>query len=106
MVDFYAHVDQAKQFMPFAALKGYYDLIRQQERIPEQRRELTEEECQVLSQQIMQLHKGDMVRVRRYDQDAYVDITGVVTQVDTTLRDLWVVRRAIPFDDIAEIEKL
>ena len=25
--------DRAQQFMPFAALKGYYDLIRERERV-------------------------------------------------------------------------
>ena len=27
--------DRAQQFMPFAALKGYYDLIRERERVAE-----------------------------------------------------------------------
>ena len=35
--------DRAQQFMPFAALKGYYDLIRERERVAEPKRELTDE---------------------------------------------------------------
>ena len=106
MVDLYGHVDRAKQFMPFAALKGYYDLIHQQERIPEPKRELSEEECRVLDNCISRLAKGDMVRVRYYDRDAYVDKEGVVTQVDTILRDLWIIQQRIPFDDILSISLL
>ena len=36
--------DRAQQFMPFAALKGYYDLIRERERVAEPKRELTDEQ--------------------------------------------------------------
>lgn len=31
--------------MPFAALKGYYELIRERDRVPEPLRELSEEEA-------------------------------------------------------------
>ena len=37
--------DRAQQFMPFAALKGYYDLIRERERVAEPKRELTDEQA-------------------------------------------------------------
>ena len=35
--------DRAKQFMPFAALKGYSEALRKKERIIVPRRELSEE---------------------------------------------------------------
>ena len=41
--------NRAAQFMPFAALRGYYDLLRTKERVPEPRHELTEEEARELS---------------------------------------------------------
>ena len=40
-----AGADRARQFMPFMALKGYFELCREQERCPAPRRELTEEEA-------------------------------------------------------------
>ena len=39
------HADRAAQFMPFAALTGYYDLVRERERVSEPRREPSEEEA-------------------------------------------------------------
>ena len=35
--------------MPFASLRGYYDFIREQERVKEPRRELSEDDAQELS---------------------------------------------------------
>ena len=43
------HADRARQFMPFASLRGYYDFIREQERVKEPRRELSEDDAQELS---------------------------------------------------------
>ena len=33
--------DRARQFMPFASLKGYFDKIREQQRIKEPKKELS-----------------------------------------------------------------
>ena len=38
--------DRARQFMPFAALTGYYEIIKERERVAVPRRELSEEELQ------------------------------------------------------------
>ena len=67
---------------------------------------MTEEEAALLSEQVSRLRKGDLVRIIRYDVDAYAPVTGVLTQVETTLRELTVVRLRIPFDDIRSIEVL
>ena len=98
--------DRARQFMPFAALRGYYDLVRAQERRVEPRHELTEEEARELSTRVVCLRKGDMVRVVYYNVDAYEELTGVLTGVDTTFRTLTVVRRKIAFDDIRSVERV
>ena len=39
------HADRAMQFAPFAALKGYYEDVRIQERITEPRKELSGDEA-------------------------------------------------------------
>ena len=96
---------RAAQFMPFAALTGYYDLARKQERIVEPKHELTEEEALALSHAIMQVKKGDLVRVTYYDWDAYRTVFGMVARIDTTFRRLQVIKTVIPFDDIRSLER-
>ena len=39
------HPDRARQFMPFAALRGYYDLVHAKEVVPEPRRPLADDEA-------------------------------------------------------------
>lgn len=99
------HADRARQFMPFAALKGYYDLVRQEERTPQPRHQLTEEEALELSVQIRRLQTGSIARVAYYDRDAYITIHGAVARIDETFRTLRIVTTDIPFDDILRIDE-
>lgn len=96
--------DRAAQFMPFAALRGYYELIHKQQRVPEARHELTDEEALVLSQTMYRMRRGQMVRVVYYDEDAYVTLTGCVARIDLVERELMVVKTKISLDDIRELE--
>ena len=100
------HPDRAAQFMPFAALTGYYDLVRKQERVTEPRREPSEEEAERISAELARTRKGALVRVTHYERDAYVTTEGIVTCVDPVARELWVVRTRISFDDIWRVEPL
>ena len=100
--------DRAAQFMPFAALTGYYELAREQERarLAEPRRELTEEQALALSRTISGIARGDLVRVRRYEGDRYTVRSGTVREVDVAHRILRLGPASIPFDDIAAIERV
>lgn len=65
------HADRAMQFAPFAALKGYYESIRLQERITEPKKELSEDEAEAISNTLNKLRVGTTVKIRYYDVDAY-----------------------------------
>ena len=94
------HSDRARQFMPFASLRGYYDYIREQERVKEPRRELSEDGAEELSAVLGEISRGAMVRVEFYDRDHYETAEGIVTELDTVFRSIRIVRRKIPLDDI------
>ena len=100
------HPDRAAQFMPFAALAGYYDLVREQERVTEARREPSEEEAERISRELASVQKGALARVTHYEHNAYVTTEGIVTGVDLVARELWVVRTRISFDDVWRVEQL
>lgn len=100
------HPDRARQFSPFAALRGYYELVHERERVIEPRRPLSEEEARALDATIADLQRGAMVRAVFYEKDAYRTIVGTVSQVDMIYHDLWIVRERIPFDELCALEAL
>ena len=88
----------------FAALRGYYELVREQQRVREPRHELTDEEALALSRTAARVRPGMLVRVTYYDVDAYVTLTGCVARIEPDLRRLTVIKTPVPFDDIRALE--
>jgi len=95
---------RAKQFLPFASLKGYFDEIRERNRVIQVRRDRTEEENNLLSFQMNQIKKGMMIKVTHYDKDAYVTTEGLVSHIDIAFHTLSIVKTKISLKDIYKIQ--
>lgn len=89
--------------MPFAALKGFYDLIRERERVIVPKHELTDDKAAELSEIIKLVEKGKMIKVIYYSDGEYVSAEGIVTKIDLELRTLTIVKTEIDLDDIWDI---
>ena len=100
------NIERARQFMPFAALRGFEEMIREQEREETPRRELSEDEAITLTKRIAQIKKGSVVRVTYYEANAYRTLEGMVSEIDLTLRFLRVVKKRIELDDISDLNVL
>lgn len=95
--------DRASQFMPFAALKGYEEALRQKEKIVVEKSTLSEEALEHLDYQIKRLQEGDIAEVIYYDGENYIKKSGVVSKISFTAKYLTIVTTDISFDDIKEI---
>lgn len=98
--------ERAKQFMPFAALKGLPEALKEKERITVPRRELTEDTAQELNRQFSRLGKGMTARIEVYREYGYVKITGTVSRIDENMRIIRLGDEEISLDDIICIELL
>lgn len=97
--------ERAKQFMPFAALKGYPDALRKKEKIVVPKMQLTEDYAEELDRKLQQIRVGDMVTAVYFCKDEYLKITGLVSKLDRDSRFLRIVNTKIPLDDLYEIER-
>lgn len=95
--------ERAKQFMPFAALKGYPEALRRREKVTVPRMELSEEYRETLDQKLRQVKKNDVITVVYFCQNEYLKVTGMVSRIDETARLLQIVSTKIAFADIADI---
>lgn len=96
--------DRARQFMPFSALKGYYELLRTKERVVVPKKELSEDYAEILSRKVLSLDEGMMVKVTYYSNGDYVVVEGILTDIDIERRYLTIVKTTIDLDDIYDIE--
>lgn len=97
--------DRAKQFMPFAALKGYEEALRRKEKIIVEKVELSEEMKDELDRQFKLIGQNDIITVVYYAEEEYLKITGMVARIDVDARYLKVVNTKIAFENIYSIEQ-
>jgi hypothetical protein len=95
-----SRADRAKLFLPFDALTGLKEALKEKERVVIEKKELNEEEISLLNESLTKLHKGDMVKARYFDGEAYIEIEGLVSQFNPELRYLVVVKTKISFEDL------
>jgi len=74
--------DRAKQFLPFDALKGLQEALREKEIEHEEKRELSEESLKELEKKFNKIEKGSQVKIKYYKNNEYIEIAGVVTNID------------------------
>lgn len=109
MIKSRGHMDstsRAKQFAPFAALKGYeMELAKQLEHFDE-RISLAEDEAKCINDVLADLEKGDEVKITYYDNNVYTTVFGIVEKIYNYEMAMQIKGRKIEFNDIYRIEKI
>ena len=95
--------ERAKQFMPFAALKGYPEALQKKEKIVVPKVELSEDYQEELNRILLQVKVNDMITVTYFQKDEYLKVTGMVSKIDKSASFLQIVHTKIPLDDIYQI---
>lgn len=96
--------DRAKQFMPFAALKGLPEALSKKEKIVVPKIELSPEMAEELDCRMRRLKRGKVAAVVYFRKGEYIKVSGMIARIDETCRILQIVNTKIPFDDILAIE--
>ena len=91
-----SRIDRAKQFLPFDALKGLQEALREKEIEYEEKIELSEESLTELENEFNKIEKGSNVKIRYYKNRQYIYINGIVTNIDYA-------RKKIQIDKIENI---
>ena len=98
-----AREERAKQFMPFAALKGYPEALRRKEKVVVDKVQVSEDYAEELDRRLRQVQRLDTITVVYFRKGEYIKVQGVVSRIDVTARVLKVVQTKIPLEDILEV---
>ncbi len=107
--------DRAAQFMPFAALVGYNDLIREASRLTQEKKDLSDTDKEEIKRKLdylqTQIKNKPLVTVQYFIQDAhkqggyYQTIAKPLKKIDEIKqRILFMDQSYIQFDDIVSVE--
>lgn len=96
--------DRAKQFMPFAALKGLPEALAKREKRIVPKRELSEDYREELDRTLSQVRLKDIITVVYFQDDQYIRMTGMVSRIDPSSGFIQVVNTKIHFRNIDSID--
>ncbi len=96
--------DRARQFLPFDALTGFKQEIRKRERIIVNKKELAEDEAEILNLKLTSMRVGMMIKVIYFDKDHYIKKEGILSDIDFLYKTIKIVKTVINVDDIVNIE--
>ena len=100
--------ERAKIFAPFDALKGFREMLKEEEKVKEAKKELSQDMIDDLDNVLNSLKLGMMIEVIFYDfkEEAYKSLIGVFTKIDTVYKKLVVVKTRINILDILSVKIL
>ena len=98
-----SRLQRAKQFMPFAALKGFETLLAAVAKPKEVQIELSEDQIDELNKILQTIHCGEWVRIVYYNKQRYTELIGAVDMISAQMQIISVQGIDIPFRYIKEL---
>ena len=98
-----SRLDRAKQFAPFAALKGFEEAVKLSELESFQEIILGEDAQAELNQRLLELERGDRVCAVYYCNGQYLRLTGEITKIDAARRRIQIDDTKVPIDRLLSI---
>lgn len=97
--------NRAKQFLPFDALKGLKEALHEKEIEHEAKVELSQEQIEKISQDILNLKEKDQVVVYYHNGIKYEKKVGIIKKIDYIRKRIILDENIVNFNDIVNIEK-
>lgn len=98
-----SRIERAKQFMPFAALRGFEKMVEYATKERCEKKILDEAEIFRLSEILGMVKRGDVLGIKHFEKDCYRTDYGVVSEIDLIEKYIKLVKKKIYFEDIYEI---
>lgn len=96
--------ERAKQFLPFAAVKGLNEALEKKEMVAVSRVEMTEELAVELNEKINRVQKGATITITYYSNNVFINLTGRVVQIDTAFRTIQLDDTIVDMEEITGLE--
>lgn len=97
-------LERAKIFLPFDALKGFQEALREKEKVLVSKRILSNEEKEKISNKLIQIKKGMIIKIIYFENDEYIELEGIVSSIDFVYKTIKIVKKEILFSDILDIK--
>lgn len=97
---------RAQIFQSFDALKGFREILKEQEKVIVPKKILSEDDLYMLDCKIHQVEVGMMIKVVYYDKGQYIKLEGKVAKLNLDTKMIQLVKTKLNLKSIVEIEIL
>lgn len=95
--------ERAKQFAPFAAIKGLSEALEEKRRVKVARKTLSEDEADMIDRSLRAVKIGRFVSLVYYDDGEYVGIKGCVSKIDSINKTVFIEDTEIMLADVISV---
>lgn len=95
---------RAKLFIPFDALEGFQEALREKEKNIVEKSELTEEEIERISFLLKSIKKRDIVEAIYFQNGEYLKIVGMVSSLSLENKKIKIIKTSIDFNDLKDLK--
>ena len=96
--------ERAKQFLPFDALKGFKEALKEKENEYVEKIELAQEQIEEISDKLKIIETNTEVEIVHYFNRQYFKTKGIVKKIDIIKKQITIDETKINFIDIFKIE--
>lgn len=95
---------RAQIFQSFDALKGFRELLKEQEKVIVQRKTLSEDDLEELDRKVHQIQIGMIITVIYFSNGQYIQLTGRVSKLNFDTKTIQIVKTKLNIKSIVDIE--
>lgn len=95
---------RAQMFQSFDALKGFREILNEQERILVPKKILSEDDLNELDYKIHQIRVGMIIQIVYYDKNQYVQLEGIVSKINLDTKIIQIVKKKINILNIVNVK--
>lgn len=99
-----ARAQRAQIFQSFDALKGFRELLKEQEKVIVQRKTLSEDDLEELDRKVHQIQIGMIITVIYFSNGQYIQLTGRVSKLNFDTKTIQIVKTKLNIKSIVDIE--
>lgn len=97
-------IQRAQIFQSFDALKGFREILKEQEKVVVPKKILSEDDLDMLDRKVQQIKTGMIIKIVYFESGQYIALEGLVSKINLDTRIIQIVKKKVNLMNVVEID--
>lgn len=97
-------IQRAQIFQSFDALKGFREILKEQEKVIVPKKILSEDDLDMLDRKVQQIKAGMIIKIVYFENGQYIALEGLVSKINLDTRIIQIVKKKVNLMNVVEID--